>query len=122
MSSVIRRAFASLRWIIVGAAVIGATVAGLALATSTVGHKDHTVAVNLSDTDWVLLAGPQISRQQAIDEAVKAVPGGAVDSAEIDTERGVSVWEVELTTPDGIEHEVTIDANTGKVLGTVEHD
>ncbi|MEV6339080.1 PepSY domain-containing protein [Nocardia vinacea] len=105
-----------------GAAVIGATVAGLALATSTVGHKDHTVAVNLSDTGWVLLAGPQISRQQAIDEAVKAVPGGAVDSAEIDTERGASVWEVELTTPDGIEHEVTIDANTGKVLGTVEHD
>ncbi|MEV5833592.1 PepSY domain-containing protein [Nocardia sp. NPDC052112] len=122
MSSVIRRAFASLRWLIVGTTVVGATVAGLALATSTVGPGNHTVAVNLSDTDWVLLAGPQISKQQAIDEAVQAVPGSTVDSAEIDTVRGAAVWDVELRTPDGIEHEVTIDANTGKVLGTVEHD
>ncbi|WP_062982291.1 PepSY domain-containing protein [Nocardia anaemiae] len=120
MSSVIRRAFASLRWIIVGAAVVGATVAGLALATSTVGHKDHTVAVNVSATDLALLADPQISRQQAIDEAVRAVPGSTVDSAEIDADRGV--WEVELSTPDGVEHEVSVDVKTGKVVGTVEHD
>ncbi|MEV6321819.1 PepSY domain-containing protein [Nocardia sp. NPDC051787] len=123
MTTVLRRAYAGLRWIIVGTAV-AAIVAGVSVALGAValGGHDHTIAFHPSTRDWSLVADPGITRQQAIDKAIEAVPGGRVDSAELDTDRGAPVWEVELTTPDGVEHEVTIDANSGNVLAKVNHD
>ncbi|WP_330229597.1 PepSY domain-containing protein [Nocardia sp. NBC_00508] len=123
MTTAFRRAYAGLRWVIFGAAV-AAVVAGVSFALGAVatGGHDHTIAFNPSARDWSLVADPGINRQQAIDKAIEAVPGGRVDSAELDTDRGTPVWEVELTTPDGVEHEVTIDANSGQVLAKINHD
>ncbi|MGO4613494.1 PepSY domain-containing protein [Nocardia sp. 2YAB30] len=124
MATVLHRAFAGLRWILVGAAAV-AVVAGVSLALGVVatGEKfGHTVSFSATATDWSLIADPGITRQQAIDKAVEAVPGGRTESAEFDTDGASAVWEVELVTPDGVEHEVTIDANSGKVLATVNRD
>ncbi|WP_406279970.1 PepSY domain-containing protein [Nocardia sp. NBC_00881] len=121
MTTVFHRALAGLRWILVGAAVVaGVSLALTAVATG--GNVGHTVSFSAPATDWSLIADPSITRQQAIDKAVEAVPGGRVESAEFDTNGGSAVWEVELVTPDAVEHEVTIDANSGKVLETVNHD
>ncbi|WP_327119487.1 PepSY domain-containing protein [Nocardia sp. NBC_01730] len=127
MAAVFHRAFAGLRWILVGAAAV-AVVAGVSHAVATVatggngGNGGNTVAFSTPATGWSLIADPGITRQQAIDKAVEAVPGGRAGSAEFDTDGGSAVWEVELVTPDGVEHEVTVDANSGKVLATVNHD
>ncbi|MFE7741028.1 PepSY domain-containing protein [Nocardia sp. NPDC057455] len=124
MNTVFRRAYAGLRWLLVGTAVAAAVV-GLSVALATVatgGQNDHTVAFRASTGDWSLVADTGISRQQAIDKAVQAVPGGRFRSIEFDTDRGTPVWEVELTTPAGVQYDVTIDANSGAVHSAVDHD
>ncbi|MEU7766166.1 PepSY domain-containing protein [Nocardia sp. NPDC049190] len=124
MTTVLRRAFAGLRWVIVGATAAVVVAGGsLALAAfATGGNYWNTVSFEPSESNWSLVANSTVTRQQAIDTAVDAVPGGRVTSAEIDKEAGTAVWEVELTSPDGVEHEVIIDASSGKVLSTVNHD
>ncbi|MBF6165839.1 PepSY domain-containing protein [Streptomyces gardneri] len=124
MTTVLRRAYAGLRWLMVGTAVAAAVVglSAVLAAVATGGPDDHTVSFQSSAADWSLVADTGISRQQAIDKAVQAVPGGRVVSAELDTDRGKPVWEVELTTPQGVEHDVTIDAGSGEVLADVDHD
>ncbi|MGK8522840.1 PepSY domain-containing protein [Nocardia asteroides] len=124
MKATIRRALPGRRGLIAGAAVAALLVGGpvaLYAATSPQGLDRQSVAAHLPE-DWALTAAPTIGRQQAIDKALAAVPGSAVVSAELDAEGRTTVWEVELRTPDGIEHEVTIDANSGAVLGTVKQD
>ncbi|MGW4324705.1 PepSY domain-containing protein [Nocardia sp. NPDC004573] len=124
MTTVFRRAYAGFRWLLVGTAVAAAVV-GLSVVLATVatgGPDDHTVAFRSSAGDWSLVADTGVSRQQAIDKALEAVPGGRVRSAEFDTERGVPVWEVEVVTPAGVAHDVTIDANSGAVRTAVDHD
>ena len=44
------------------------------------------------------------------------VKPGDLDEVELDAEHGRLVYDVEFTTPDGMEHEVTLDAQTGEVL------
>ncbi|MGW5417884.1 PepSY domain-containing protein [Actinomadura geliboluensis] len=51
----------------------------------------------------------------AADAALKAVQGH-VTSAEFELEDGKAVWEVDVAGKDGAEHEVTVDAASGKVL------
>jgi uncharacterized membrane protein YkoI len=48
------------------------------------------------------------------DTAVHAVPHGTLRP--IETERTGTVWETQVVTPNGTEHEVKIDAVTGKVV------
>ncbi|MCC3330007.1 PepSY domain-containing protein [Nocardia abscessus] len=124
MNTVFRRAYAGLRWLIVGtavaAAVVGSSVVLAAVATG--GSEDHTVAFRSLAGDWSLVADTGISRQQAIDKAVASVPGGRVLSTEFDIDRGTPVWEVELSTPEGAEYDVTIDANSGEVRTVADHD
>ncbi|WP_067808975.1 PepSY domain-containing protein [Nocardia beijingensis] len=124
MTTVFRRAYAGLRWLLVGTAVAAAVVglSAVLAAVATGGPDDHTVAFRSVAADRSLMADPGMSRQQAIDKALAAVPGGRVGSVEFDTDRGVAVWEVELTTPDGVEHDVTIDANSGRARAVVDHD
>lgn len=124
MTTVFRRAYAGLRWLLVGTAV-AAVVVGLSAALAAVatgGPDDHTIAFRSSAGDWSLVADTGISRQQAIDKAVRAVPGGRVRSAELDSDRGTAVWEVELTAPAGVRYDVTIDASGGAVHSAVDHD
>ncbi|MEV6427577.1 PepSY domain-containing protein [Nocardia sp. NPDC051463] len=125
MDPILRRIFAGLRWLLVGAAVSALFVGGaVALSTSTDSrwHDQRTVALFPPDHDLVLTAAPAIDRQQAIDKALGALPGSTLISAELDADQGTTVWEVELRAPDGIEYEVTIDSNTGAVLGKAHQD
>lgn len=57
----------------------------------------------------------RITIEQAARIALSYVPG-VVESIERDYERGVIVWEVEVRDTHGIEHEVIVDANTGRVI------
>lgn len=125
MASVIRHAVAGLRWILIGAAVV-AVVAGAAVGVATVA-RGHTpphgaVALDRPIAEWSLVADPGIDRIQAMDAAVAAVPGSRAVAAELETEHRGSVWEVEVVTSAGVEYEVTVDANTGEIIGAAEHD
>ncbi|MFI9632222.1 PepSY domain-containing protein [Nocardia sp. NPDC051929] len=124
MTTVFRRAYAGLRWLLVGTAVAAAVVGLSAVlsAVATGGPDDHTVAFRSVAADRSLAADTGIGRQQAIDKALAAVPGGRVTSIQLDTDQGVAVWEVELTTPAGVEHDVTIDADSGQVRAVVDPD
>ncbi|MGK8523244.1 PepSY domain-containing protein [Nocardia asteroides] len=124
MTTVLRHAYAGLRWLVLGTAVAAAVVglSAVLAAVATGGPDAHTISFQSSAGDWSLVADTGITRQQAIDKAVAAVPGGRVLSAEFDIDRGNPVWEVELTTPQGVEHDVTIDANSGEVIAAVDHD
>ncbi|MGI5218706.1 PepSY domain-containing protein [Nocardia sp. CA-290969] len=125
MGTIIRNAVAGLRRLLVGVAV-AAVVAGACLAVSGValgaGAHERIAAAAGPAVEWSLVSAPGIDRQQAMDAAVAAVPGSRAVSAEFDTEHRVAAWEVEVVTPQGVEFEVTIDADTGEVLGTVDHD
>ncbi|MEO3810282.1 PepSY domain-containing protein [Sphaerisporangium sp. B11E5] len=60
-------------------------------------------------------AAPKVSREQAERAALAKVPGGRVTSAELETEDGRQLWDVEVDATDGTEHEFDIDAATGAV-------
>ncbi|MGK8512317.1 PepSY domain-containing protein [Nocardia asiatica] len=124
MTTVFRRAYAGLRWLIVGTAVAAAVV-GLSVVLSAVatgGPDGHTVAFRSLAGDWSPAADTGVGRQQAIDKALAAVPGGRVLSIEFDIDRGIPVWQVDLGTPEGAEYDVTVDANSGEVRTTADHD
>ncbi|MFF3173643.1 PepSY domain-containing protein [Streptomyces sp. NPDC057900] len=54
--------------------------------------------------------------------AVRAVPG-TVTEAELDEEDGRLVWELDVYGSDRARHDVTVDPDSGKVIGKhVEHD
>ncbi|AVH24619.1 PepSY domain-containing protein [Nocardia cyriacigeorgica] len=121
MVSILRRATAGLRWVVVGVVVLAA--AGIGIAALVLGNDSHsTISLDRPITEWSLMANPSIDRQEAMNTAAAQVPDGVATSAEFDTELGTPVWEVDVRTPAGVEYDVTIDANTGKVLGTVDHD
>lgn len=118
MGTFFRHAASAMRWLLVGAVVagvaVGACLGVVAVATGPGAYEDGA--------PWSLVAAPGIDRQTAMDTAVSEVPGSTAVSAELDSERHITVWEVEVVTPDGVEYEVSIDANTGAVVGTAEHD
>ena len=57
-----------------------------------------------------------IDLQAAERIALEHFPGAQVESVERDTENGVAVIEVELTTSDGVERELVLDARDGRVI------
>lgn len=57
-----------------------------------------------------------IGFERAREIALRHVPGAHVESIERDFEAGQLVYEVELRTPQGVEHELWIDARDGRVL------
>lgn len=61
-------------------------------------------------------ATPAVSRDQAERTALGKVPGGRVGEAELDTENGKPVWEIDVDGTDRVEHEFTIDALDGTIL------
>jgi uncharacterized membrane protein YkoI len=65
---------------------------------------------------------PRISMEQARRIALEHVPSSTVESIEHDWERGVEVFEVELRTDGGVEHELVIDANDGHVISANTDD
>jgi len=60
-----------------------------------------------------------ISKQQAEQDALKAVGGGTVVQAQRDQWKGFQVWDVTITQP-GLEFELYLNARTGAILKTTK--
>lgn len=66
-----------------------------------------------------------VTLNQAVDTALKTAPGSVtsidLDDDDDDDNRGnVLRWDIDITGKDGTQHELSVDAKTGKV--TVDHD
>lgn len=118
METIFRRAVSAMRWLLVGVTV-AAVVAGACLGVAAVATGS---GARPESAQWSLVADPGIDRQRAMDTAAAAVPGSTPVSAELDTDLGSTVWEVEVVTPQGVEYEVSVDANSGAVVGSAERD
>ncbi len=57
----------------------------------------------------------QISATEAIQIALRYVPGDVL-KIELDTERGIVVYEITIRAHNGTYYEVKIDANTGTLI------
>lgn len=94
------------RVLIIGAAAATVAIAGTTAALAT-GPDDH----------------PAVTLTTAEQKARAAVPGTRVTEAELEHEHGHKVWELDLTDRTGREHEVTIDATSGKLIHQArDHD
>lgn len=85
------------------------------IATTLVGAAFAIGGLTAQAGDALLAAQAKITIEQAIDIAIKTVPGTVV-SAEFDKEHGQLVWEVEVLTDNQQVMELNIDANDGTVL------
>ena len=74
------------------------------------GQQDNDKEVNDDAAQ-----APVISKQQSIDIAVKQTPGD-VTSVKLETEDGVTAYTVTIKNAASKEHELTIDATTGKII------
>lgn len=61
-------------------------------------------------------AAARVSVGDAASSAVRSVPG-TVTETELDDEDGALVWELDVYGSDKVWHDVTVDADDGKVLG-----
>ncbi|KAK1178976.1 PepSY domain-containing protein [Streptomyces sp. NBS 14/10] len=88
----------------------------------TANRTDHD-DTDHDDTDEAALArSAKTGLGQAVDAAVKKIPGTAT-SAELDDDNGRSAaWDIEVTDTKGAEHEVTVDARSGKVTAVRADD
>jgi uncharacterized membrane protein YkoI len=73
-----------------------------------------TLLLVLLGTSLAFAAG-LISKQAAENDALKAVGGGTVQQATLDSEGGKRVWSVDITGSTN-EYEVWVDAHTGAIL------
>lgn len=88
--------------------------AGLATAGGLVYAKQEAHAQNDAVTD---LGKAKISLSQAIGNA-EAQAGGKATKAELEGERGVVLFNVEVVTADSKVFDVKVDATDGKVLSS----
>ncbi len=79
-----------------------------------------SLGLALSILGQVAPAHAEIDVATAIKIALERVPG-RVEEVERDHERGKPVFEVDILGDDGVEYEVTIDANDGSVI-SVQRD
>ena len=84
-----------------------ATAGGLALAKTSDAENDAVAD----------LATAKITLTQAVG-AAEAQSGGKATKAELEGERGVIVYQVEIVTPDNKVFDVKVDAADGKVLSS----
>jgi uncharacterized membrane protein YkoI len=67
--------------------------------------------------------GPQagyITKQQAEQDALKAVGGGTVVQATRDQWKGYQIWDVAITQP-ALEYDVYVNARSGAILNVIKH-
>ncbi|MEV5080683.1 PepSY domain-containing protein [Streptomyces sp. NPDC056159] len=82
-----------------------------------VGKADHDEGADHRG-DAALAKSARTGLGQAVDTALDKVPGTAT-SAELDDHHGkTAAWHVHVTDDRGAAHEVTVDAQTGKVTAT----
>jgi uncharacterized membrane protein YkoI len=84
-----------------------ATAGGLAIAKNSTGDNDATAD----------LAKARVTLVQAVG-AAEAQVGGVATKAELESERGAVVYDVEVVTPDRKVFDVKVDAVDGKVLAS----
>ena len=85
--------------------IAGGALTGLILTSSLVGSVS---AQSVADAT-------SLTEEQVIAIALAEVPGD-VTEVEIERERGLQIFEIEILARDGAEMEVEIDAQTGDVL------
>ena len=98
--------------------IVGTGVAGATLNTSAFAAKTESNSnVEVSDEQDQLLLEKEatITKEESISIALKEVSGKVTD-VELEDEDGTIVYGVEIVDAQGIEHDVKVDAKTGKVL------
>ena len=83
------------------------------LAVALLSSVIASPAWALFETNKDLVAGAKITMEEAVRNAVKAVPGKAVE-AEIGKEDGRTVFEVEIIDANNKKQKVYVDAQTGQ--------
>lgn len=92
--------------------IAGNVIAGLIFATGIVGIASAQSAKQDAQV-------PTLDIVQAIEIAKDEIPGLVIE-AELDNNDGVQIYEVEIVNANGIEMEVKINAQTGKILDVEE--
>lgn len=103
-------------------ATVLAVGGGAAFAASKTPTPSTTTTSSENRTSTT---APSVPREQAEKTALEKVPGGkltSTESTELETENGKQVWEVEVTAPDGVEHEISVDAAKGVVVSEEVED
>jgi Peptidase propeptide and YPEB domain len=78
-----------------------------------------TLTLAASATDEALSAQAKVSETDARRTALAKVPGGAVQSSELEREHGRLIWSFDIGSPRSSQiTEVNVDAVTGKILAT----
>jgi uncharacterized membrane protein YkoI len=82
---------------------------GIACATSTIAAPGSTTPD--------ATANARITQSQARATALSAVPGGTVQTAELEHEKGALVWSFDIQTPGSKAiTEILVNAKTGRIL------
>ncbi|MGY4952754.1 PepSY domain-containing protein [Streptomyces nigrescens] len=86
--------------------------------------RDDDAAQDAAETQ-ALLKADKTGHDKATDQALKAVPGTVVSYGLDDNadRNGSTVWEIDVLGKDHKNHDITIDASSGKVLNQhIDHD
>ncbi|MEV0391195.1 PepSY domain-containing protein [Nonomuraea sp. NPDC050643] len=62
------------------------------------------------------VAAAKLDYAAAADKILAAVPEGRITELNLDGEAGRTVWESDVVTPDGVKHEIAVDAATGAIV------
>ncbi|MCZ0983552.1 PepSY domain-containing protein [Streptomyces diastatochromogenes] len=103
-----RTATAALATVLALGGAGAATAAGTAAAAADSGSGSGTHAT--------MQANPKVDIKTAATTAVKTVPG-TVTSADLEGGSGKQSWKVDVIDAKGTEHQIAVDATSGKVTG-----
>lgn len=81
------------------------------LAGPTLTHDDP--GDRAEHRRWAQSAGP--GYRHAAHQAARLVKNATITGLHMDTHRGQTVWEADLTSPSGTRHSITIDAHNGTI-------
>ncbi|MEV4100106.1 PepSY domain-containing protein [Nonomuraea sp. NPDC049649] len=94
--------------------ILVAGAAALTLAAG--GTAAFAASQDAPERDAAQLSAPRVTAQQAIEIALKEVPGSWVSEVDLDGRgKRADVWEVKTIKGD-VEYELDIDATSGKLL------
>lgn len=101
--------------------VIGKDTNDGTLDKFNIQHDDNLSAVKdvESDSDQSVIA--KFSQQQAIEIAQQKVSNGEIVNFTLEHDASLTVYDIEIV-KDGIEHELKIDASTGKLIEYEQDD
>ena len=76
-------------------------------------------AASANEAPEALKAQAKITQAEAEKTALAKVPGGKVESAELENEHGKLIWSFDIFAPHSLNiAEVQVDAKTGKIVST----